>query len=259
MAVRRTVLRLLVLLLVVGVTPVGAADFNFTVVPRVTLGLTESGGICSWGEVLFNPDGSVVGGAANLCDGTTVPISGGQLTIDFGDRDVFGTIGGDDLSGQLLPAGHAFIAATTFNESVTGGFGLSVFVEPNGVKFGQADLTGVWRVNLLQAGRFPATTEHAFGSLRVSVSGEFTGALKFSDSTTSTISGSLSITPDGTIVGFVPSGLTPEFTLPALNGVLALMAPDKNFVGGIGLFGNVSANKSGMFFLQREPDRKSVV
>jgi uncharacterized repeat protein (TIGR01451 family) len=247
---RRLVLALLALV-VLAATPAGAQEFDFTAVPKITIGLTNQGAVCSSSTVVFGPTGGVLGGSTVSCDGTLAfPINSGSLSVNNTTGDVTGFIGGDFISGELLPEGFGFVAATTFNASVFNGFGLTAFVENNGTVFTQGNLTGTWRFKFLQAAALPATTvETAFGSVVIGGNGSVTGgSLSFSDLSTETFTGgSLILDSSGSIAGAVLTNVG------NVTGLLAFMAPDRNFIAGITQLDDGSANKSGMFFLQRSP------
>ncbi|HTO13244.1 MAG TPA: hypothetical protein VMQ51_16830, partial [Candidatus Binatia bacterium] len=158
MVARRRTLSLVVLVLVIvaaGAVPAQGQDFDFTAVPRVTIGLTNQGPVGALGSsglLNFSKTTGPISTTGTLLSGTddrlqdpegTFPISGGSLTFFSGNRSVIGTLGDEILFGQALPNGHGLIAVDTFGpESVVGiGTGLTVLIERHGTTFTQSNLT----------------------------------------------------------------------------------------------------------------------
>jgi hypothetical protein len=264
MAARRLALALLALVVLAALSPADAQDFAFGAVTKtVSLGSTKppvsnrgvAGALCVSGTVTLGATGFVTTSNQSTCDGATFVNSTGALTIEP-DGLVLGAVGGDAIVGQLLPNGHGFVGATTFNTSVVGGFGLTVLVEPGTTTFTQGDLTGTWRVKALRGGVLPAgsTTSGAFGTITFDSAGQVTAEnlTEFPSLTADSVfGGALSIDATGHISGLVISGTHPP---PDFRSVTAVMAPDKTFVAGITTIGPpASLNESGMFFLQRSP------
>ena len=258
-AARRTLsLLVLVVTLAAGSVPALGQDFNFTAVPRVTFGLSNQGirgGVCSTGVVSFGPGGVVLGGSDVTCNGVRVPIEDGSLTIVSANRSVVGVVGGEVIIGQLLPAGHGFVAVDTLplNSSIPAGLGLTAFVESNGVTFTQGDLTGTWRVRAMTGEQgLGGFVQALFGSITFAANGSVGGTLNFLGGGFETIvGGNVTVAPSGELTGFVTAT---QDELTTTTNIQALMAPDRNLVAGV-TFSDLAETTitNGMFFLQRAP------
>lgn len=252
---RRASSLLVAFLIAVAAVPARAADFNFGRLAQITLGLTAQGpvgAVCAVGFIDFGPTGSVLGGADTRCDDSSFPITGGGLTL-LGDGSVAGSIGGDSIFGQLLPAGHGIVGVTSTNNSIPSGVGLTMFFEADNAGFTQDDLAGTWRVKSLTGQQAPGSlSETSFGSITLDAAGTVIGGtLQYSDgSSASLVDGRVAIESTGQIGGSI---LTDDGETFDGFSVVAFMAPDRNFIGGISLGEDGFANQSGMFFLQRAP------
>lgn len=274
MVVRRRAVSLIaaLILLAAGAVPAFAQDFSFGAVPRVTVGLTNTGAVgtlCATGLVKLSKSGTAAvttgtvqpGSSDHLCaplDSGDVSVEGGALTFSSGNRSVTGTLGEEFVVGHALPNGHAIIAADTFgpNSVVPFGVGLTALVERNGMTFTQANLTGDWRIVGLtgENGFIGGSTENYIGNITFFANRSATGSVSIIAplrTSRSIVSANVTVAANGSVTGMVTTVEDGDvFTDVTVSG---LMTPDKTFVVGVTSSDRFEDIKHGMFFMQKDP------
>jgi uncharacterized repeat protein (TIGR01451 family) len=246
------------LAVVVLAAPALAQDLSGTWRFRSVAGLVNRGTICAAGSVTFNTTGAVTAGTWQECNEGVAPRSlvGGGVTVGT-DRTVSGRIDILGVQGHLLPAGDAFVVLTMANQSSPSGDGLAVFVKDTTAPYVQEDLTGTWRLHVLQGGELPTTlTEQGSGTVVIGPTGAVTGGtLTFFGehegiTTRPIVGGSASIDADGVITGTV---LTLQGDATVSTAVDGLMAADKRLVAASLRLVDGEMVESGLALMQRQP------